>query len=41
MIVLGFAPVVYLGLKDVGGWDVIKQKLCGRRDQSSRHESLG
>jgi SSS family solute:Na+ symporter len=21
MIVLGFAPVVYLGLKDVGGWD--------------------
>ena len=29
MIVLGFAPVVYLGLKDVGGWDVIKQKLSG------------
>ena len=21
MIVLGFAPVVYLGLKDVGGWN--------------------
>jgi solute:Na+ symporter, SSS family len=29
MIVLGFAPVVYLGLKDVGGWDVIKDKLAG------------
>lgn len=27
MIVLGFAPVVWLGLKDVGGWDVLKQKL--------------
>jgi SSS family solute:Na+ symporter len=29
MIVLGFAPVVYLGLKDVGGWDVLKVKLAG------------
>ena len=29
MIVLGFAPVVYLGLKDVGGWDVVKQQLTG------------
>ncbi len=27
MIVLGFAPVVYLGLKDVGGWDMLKGKL--------------
>lgn len=27
MIVLGFAPVVYLGLKDVGGWSVLNQKL--------------
>jgi SSS family solute:Na+ symporter len=27
MIVLGFAPVVYLGLKDAGGWDAVKQKL--------------
>jgi SSS family solute:Na+ symporter len=27
MIVLGFAPVVYLGLKDVGGWDILKGKL--------------
>ncbi len=27
MIVLGFAPVVYLGLKDVGGWDALKDKL--------------
>jgi SSS family solute:Na+ symporter len=27
MIVLGFAPVVYLGLKDVGGWGVVKEQL--------------
>ncbi len=27
MIVLGFAPVVWLGLKDVGGWSVINSKL--------------
>lgn len=27
MIVLGFAPVVYLGLKDVGGWPALKQTL--------------
>jgi SSS family solute:Na+ symporter len=27
MIVLGFAPVVYLGLKDVGGWDALKTQL--------------
>ncbi|HTQ31191.1 MAG TPA: sodium:solute symporter family protein [Opitutaceae bacterium] len=27
MIVLGFAPVVYLGLKDVGGWEVVKARL--------------
>jgi solute:Na+ symporter, SSS family len=27
MIVLGFAPVVFLGLKDMGGWGVIKSKL--------------
>ena len=27
MIVLGFAPVVYLGLQDTGGWKVIKEKL--------------
>jgi SSS family solute:Na+ symporter len=27
MIVLGFAPVVYLGLKDVGGWGVLTGKL--------------
>jgi len=29
MIVLGFAPVVYLGLQDVGGLGVIKQQLTG------------
>jgi len=27
MIVLGFAPVVYLGLKDVGGWHAMTQSL--------------
>jgi len=27
MIVLGFAPVVWLGLKEVGGWSVLKEKL--------------
>ena len=27
MIVLGFAPVVYLGLKDVGGWNALKSSL--------------
>ncbi len=27
MIVLGFAPVVWLGLKDVGGWATVKDKL--------------
>jgi SSS family solute:Na+ symporter len=27
MIVLGFAPVVYLGFKDMGGWEMIKGKL--------------
>jgi SSS family solute:Na+ symporter len=27
MIVLGFAPVVYLGLKDVGGWGAMTEKL--------------
>ena len=29
MIVLGFAPVVYLGLRDAGGWAAVKQKLSG------------
>ena len=27
MIVLGFAPVVYLGLKDVGGWHAMNNSL--------------
>jgi SSS family solute:Na+ symporter len=27
MIVLGFAPVVWLGLKDVGGWGTLQQTL--------------
>ena len=27
MIVLGFAPIVYLGLRDVGGWDALKGLL--------------
>jgi SSS family solute:Na+ symporter len=29
MIVLGFAPVVWLGLRDVGGWDALKTALQG------------
>ena len=29
MIVLGFAPVVYLGLRDVGGWDAMTHALSG------------
>jgi len=29
MIVLGFAPVVYLGLRDVGGWDAMTHALNG------------
>jgi SSS family solute:Na+ symporter len=29
MIVFGFAPLVFLGLKDVGGWDGLKVKLAG------------
>ncbi len=29
MIVLGFAPVVYLGMQDIGGWGVLTQKLHG------------
>ena len=28
MIVLGFAPVVWLGLKDVGGWTTLKERLA-------------
>jgi SSS family solute:Na+ symporter len=28
MIVLGFAPVVYLGLKDLGGWDAMHKTLA-------------
>ncbi len=27
MIVLGFAPLVYLALKDIGGWAALKEKL--------------
>jgi SSS family solute:Na+ symporter len=29
MIVLGFAPVVYLGLRDVGGWGAMNHSLQG------------
>jgi SSS family solute:Na+ symporter len=29
MIVLGFSPVVYLGMKDIGGWDALKNILHG------------
>ncbi len=27
MIVLGFAPVVWLGFHEIGGWDILKEKL--------------
>jgi SSS family solute:Na+ symporter len=29
MIVFGFAPLVFLGLRDVGGWPGLKEKLLG------------
>ena len=38
MIVLGFAPVVYLGLKDVGGWTKLKESLT---NVASNPASLG
>jgi len=38
MIVLGFAPVVYLGLKDVGGWDALTKNLS---QVAARPESIG
>lgn len=38
MIVLGFAPVVYLGLKDVGGWPTLNNILHG---VSQAPEKLG
>ena len=28
MIVVGFTPLVYLGLRDVGGWEALKMKLA-------------
>jgi SSS family solute:Na+ symporter len=34
MIVLGFAPLVFLALKDVGGWGALKQKLVPVATQS-------
>ena len=37
MIVLGFAPVVYLGLKDVGGWEALKGLLA----QAATHPTSG
>jgi len=38
MIVLGFAPVVWLGLKDIGGWDALKKSL---RDVAQNPVSVG
>jgi len=35
MIVLGFAPVVYLGLKDVGGWHAMNASLHTYATQTS------
>src|SRR5512135_2638415 len=38
MIVLGFAPVVYLGLKDVGGWGAMNNALHGvAQDPAALH----
>ena len=34
MIVLGFAPVVYLGLKDVGGWGAHERARCSQVAQN-------
>ena len=31
LIVLGFVPLVFLGLRDVGGWDGLVAKLARRR----------
>jgi SSS family solute:Na+ symporter len=28
LIVLGFLPIVYLGMKDMGGWEALKQQLA-------------
>ena len=36
MIVLGFAPVVYLGMKDVGGWESLKSNLADGRSDPAR-----
>ncbi len=36
MIVLGFAPVVYLGLRDVGGWEALKNILHGAAQDPAR-----
>lgn len=37
MIVLGFAPVVWLGLKDAGGWDAVKERLAGVATQPAAY----
>jgi SSS family solute:Na+ symporter len=39
MIVLGFAPVVYLGLKDIGGWDKMNLALQGVSTESGFKEN--
>ncbi|HNU99343.1 MAG: sodium:solute symporter family protein [Verrucomicrobia bacterium] len=36
MIVLGFAPVVYLGLKDVGGWETMTHSLSNVAQDPAR-----
>ena len=36
MIVLGFTPLVFLALKDVGGWTALQQKL----DPGGRQASI-
>ena len=34
LIVLGFLPLVLLGLKDVGGWDGLMRKLATVADRA-------
>ena len=38
MIVLGFAPVVYLGMKDVGGWSTLNAEAYRSGRQPGRRE---
>lgn len=41
MIVLGFAPVVYLGLKDVGGWHSLTTQLSAVAQDPGKIQLMG